>query len=90
MATQDFAVTEAPAALDDTLSFVVGRTYIVSNDSDVIVFYRVQASAPAADAPGHPLRPYRNLEFVYAAGAERTWFWTRDPPAALVVTDAGT
>ena len=86
MTTFDFQVTEVPQALDDTLALVLGTTYVVSNDSDVIVFYRVQADAPAADAPGHPLRPYRNLEFSYVAGPERTWIWTRDPPAALVIT----
>ena len=90
MATQDFQVTEVPAALDDSLAFVVGTRYFVSNDSSVIVLYRVAVAQPAADATGHPLSPYRTFEFVYAAGADRSWFWTRDPPAALVVTEAGT
>ena len=86
MATQDIAVSELPQALEDTLVVVDGTRYVVSNDSDEIVLYRVQAAAPGANARGHPLRPYRDLNFAYEAGAEKTWVWTRDPPAALVIT----
>ena len=87
MATQDIAVTDSPTALDDVASFVVGSTYILSNASAAIILYRVQAMAPAADAPGHAIPPFRGLTFAYVAGPERTFVWTRDPPGNLVVTE---
>ena len=89
MATLDLQVSEVPKALEDTLVLSVGMSYFVSNDSDVLVFYRVASAAPAASSRGHPLRPYRDLRFSYEPGAEKTWVWTRDPPAALVITESG-
>ena len=84
--TVDFGVTEIPRALEDTIAFTVGTKYIVSNASHVIVFYRLADAAPAADVRGHALRPYREEEFTFVS-AEKTWVWTRDPPAALVISE---
>ena len=85
--TVDFGVTEIPVALEDTIAFTVGNIYTVSNDSDVIVFYRLADAAPAADVRGHALRPYREEEFTFVSTTEKTWVWTRDPPAALVISE---
>ena len=86
-ATVDLVVTEVPVALEDSLTLTAGLLYTVSNDSDVIVLYRIAVDVPDADARGHALRPYRDVELEYVAGGEKTWVWTRDPPASLVITD---
>ena len=85
--TQDFAVTAVPAALEDLITFTDGTSYEIANDSPSIVVYRVAASQPDADSAGHPIPPYRSAEFTFGTGTEKTWMWTRDPPATLVITE---
>ena len=86
--TVDIEVTGTPQALEDLETFVDGEHYTLSNDSDNMIFYRLAADAPDADAAGHPLPPYRDYDFEFTAGPEKTWVWARDPPARLVVTTA--
>ena len=86
-ASIDFAVTETPQALEDVVALVDGGCYTVSNDSDVIVLYRIAVDAPAFGARGHPLPPYRDIEVVNMSAAEKSWVWTRDPPSTLVITE---
>ena len=83
----DIVVTETPQALEDSITFTDGAGYDISNDSDSMCFYRLSAAAPEPDAHGHPLPPYRDVEFVFVAGAEKTWVWSRDPPATLVISE---
>ena len=83
----DVAVAASPVALEDAiLGAAPGDRFSVSNDSESLVLYRVGAAAPAPDAMGHGIPPYRSKCFAFAAGAEKTWFWTRGRPAVLVVT----
>lgn len=87
--TLDWAITAEPQAMEDLPSLVVGKSYSVSNDSAAIVFYRVAVAAPDGSARGHAIAPYRTEDFEYvAASSEKTFFWTRDPPATLVVTES--
>ena len=86
--TVDIEVTGVPQALEDLTTFVDGENYTLSNDSDAMIFIRLAADAPDADAAGHPLPPYRDYDFRFSADPEKTWVWSRDPPARLVVTTA--
>ena len=87
--TVDVVVTAQPVALEDALPGVAdGARFSVANDSESLVFYRIATTAPAPDAKGHALPPYRAEFFIVASGPEQTWVWCRDPPATLVVTEA--
>ena len=84
----DIVVTAQPAALEDTLSALMdGDRFTCANDSETVVFWRVAVAAPASDAHGHALPPLRDLVFVFAAGLEKTWAWTRGDVAVLVITE---
>ncbi len=85
-ATEAVTVTAQPVALEDSITFEDGEGYTLSNDSDEMMFWRLATAAPDPDDPGHPLRPYRDDHFDYAAGVEKTWFWTRGGPGQLVIT----
>ena len=86
----DIAVTAVPVALEDTIpGAMLGQRLTVSNDSRALVFWRVAAVAPDADAKGHPIPPYRSASVIFAMGPEKSWLWTRDPPGVLVVTEEG-
>ena len=85
--TEDFPVTAVPQALEDSISFADETSYEIANDSQSIVFYRIAASQPDADAAGHPIPPYRSAEFTFGSGSEKTWIWTRDAAATLVITE---
>ena len=87
-ATVDVEVGAVPLALEDHASFVDGTAYTVSNDSGTLILWRISADAPEAGALGHAVPPYRDVEFRFVADPEKTWVWTRDPPAHLVVTEA--
>ena len=83
----DVPVSAVPVALEDALGALMdGERFTAANDSESVVFWRVATAAPASDANGHPLPPYRDITFVFAAGAEKTWVWTRGDVAVLVVT----
>ena len=84
----DVPVSAVPVALEAAIpGAMVGARFTVSNDSESLVLYRVAAAEPALDASGHGLPPYRSESFIVAAGAERSWFWTRGALATLVVTE---
>ena len=90
MASVDVPVSAQPAALEDALGALMGGERLTAaNDSETVVFWRVAVAAPAPDSSGHPLPPYRAITFVFEAGAEKTWLWTRGDVAVLVVTEEG-
>ena len=73
-ATVDLVVTEVPVALEDSLTLTAGLLHTVSNDSDVIVLYRIAVDVPDADARGHALRPYRDVELSMLQEARKLGF----------------
>ena len=84
----DVPVSAVPRALEDALPGAMeGERFTAANDSETVVFWRVAVAAPAPDANGHPLPPYRDISLVFSSGLEKSWVWTRGDVAVLVITE---
>lgn len=85
--SQDFDATGVPRALEDELSLTAGLRYTISNSGETLARLRIGATQPAADARGHPLRPYGSGVVRPETGVKH-WLWSLDPDGAeLIVSE---
>ena len=86
----DFDVTETPRDIIAALSLSSGTRYAIQNiDPRGRIFYRVQATAPAAGDRGNIILPGQ-FHYPTAGAGEGIWLWCPDTGGSVAfVVESG-